>query len=350
MDFERPDLSQVPTDIRDYIEKLENEIARLRGPSQPSRVRSTSEDEVVSPAETAPPEPPTTIQVIALTASGLAKRTPRHLYLRQRRGGMGIFDLDAPEDDPPAILALADLSQYLLLFTSLARAFRLPVSQIVETPVRGRGVSIVTRMNLQPDERLVAAIPDEARGAVALVSAHGMVRHLRHHIFGEYMKPGTVLFDTGKFGVLVAACRTAGDGDLFIGTRQGKAIRFSEKLVPPQGGPGIRLEKGDIVAAVAAANDDSRVFLVDAIGRGTLRTMSGFAANKSAGGGGKTAMNTDCLVAALDGDDPRDIFMISRWSKIIRFNLEEVPPKEGVVQGVNCMALRADEVVAVAAG
>ena len=62
------------------------------------------------------------------------------------------------------------------------------------------------------------------------------------------------------------------------------------------------------------------------------------------------AMNTDCLVAALSADDAGDIFMITRWSKIIRFDLEEVPAKEGVVQGVNCMALRADEVVAVTAG
>jgi DNA gyrase subunit A len=162
------------------------------------------------------------------------------------------------------------------------------------------------------------------------------------------MKPGTVLFDAGKFGALTAACRTSGDGDLFIATRQGKAIRFAEKLVPPQGGPGIRLEKEDVVTAVAAVNDDSRVFLADTLGMGTLRSMAGFAANKSAGGGGKTAMNTDCLVAALNADTPGDVFLISRWSKIIRFSLQEVPVKEGVVQGVNCMAMRADEVVAVA--
>jgi DNA gyrase subunit A len=354
MEFQRPDLSQVPNAVREYIEKLENEIAQLRDSSRTARARSTPEENTAPPAEppppeAAPPEPPTTIQVITLTATGIAKRTPRHLYARQRRGGMGIFDLDAPEDDPPAILILADLSQYLLLFTNLARAFRLPISQIVETPVRGRGVSITTRMNLAPEERLVAALPDEARGAVALVSTQGMVRHLRHHIFGEYMKPGTVLFDAGRYGTLAAACRTPGDGDLFIATRQGKAIRFPEKLVPPQGGAGIRLEKGDMVTAVAAANDDSCVFLVDAIGRGTLRTMSGFAANKSPGGGGKIAMNTDCLVAALYAGETEDVFMISRWSKIIRFTLEEVPVKEGVVQGVNCMALRADEVVAVTA-
>ena len=162
------------------------------------------------------------------------------------------------------------------------------------------------------------------------------------------MKPGTVLFDTGKFGVLAAVCRTPGDEDLLIATRHGKAIRFAEKLIPPQGGPGIRLENGDVVTAVAAVNDDSRAFLVDRLGRGTLRLMAGFAANKSTGGGGKTAMNTDCLLAALNADKPGDVFLISHWSKIIRFSPEEVPAKEGVVQGVICMNLRADEVTAAA--
>ena len=39
---------------------------------------------------------------------------------------------------------------------------------------------------------------------------------------------------------------------------------------------------------------------------------------------------------------------MSRLGKIIRFRASEVPAKEGVVQGVNCMALRSDDTIAVA--
>ena len=49
-------------------------------------------------------------------------------------------------------------------------------------------------------------------------------------------------------------------------------------------------------------------------------------------------------VPAGAGDD---LFAISSLSKIIRFAADEVPPKTGVVQGVNCISLRADEAVAV---
>jgi DNA gyrase subunit A len=76
--------------------------------------------------------------------------------------------------------------------------------------------------------------------------------------------------------------------------------------------------------------------------------MSGFRANKSPGAGGKIAIKTDHLVGAATITDADDVFVVSRLSKVIRFPATEVPPKEGVVQGVNCMSLRADETVALA--
>ncbi len=74
--------------------------------------------------------------------------------------------------------------------------------------------------------------------------------------------------------------------------------------------------------------------------------MAGFAANKAPGSGGKVALKTDHLIGAATVTDNDDLFAISRLGKIIRFQAVEVPAKEGVVQGVNCMSLRADEVVA----
>jgi DNA gyrase/topoisomerase IV subunit A len=41
----------------------------------------------------------------------------------------------------------------------------------------------------------------------------------------------------------------------------------------------------------------------------------------------------------------QDIFILTKASKVIRFSAFEVPPTDGVVQGVNCVALRQDEVV-----
>lgn len=344
MPNERPDLSQVSAEILAYIETLEAEIARLHRHRQSARMSDGGDEaaaELVEPVEYA--EPPTTMQIITATAAGAAKRTARHLYLRQRRGGMGVFDLDTSPAEPPAVLATADEAQNLLLITNLGRAFRMPVQAIAEEPVHARGTSILSRFNLDPTEQLAAILPDHAQGYVALAGRSGMVRLLRHHVFGEYMKPGTPLIDIRVFGPLAGACWTPGDGDLFIATAQGKGIRFAEKLVPPMGGQGIRLSDGDEVVAICGVYSESGVFLLGEDGRGTTRQMEGFAANKAPGAGGKIAMLTNRLVAAATVQEDGDLFIISRLGKIIRFSPAEVPAKEGVVQGVNCMALRADE-------
>ncbi len=348
--MERPNLNNLDPQIRAYIEWLESELTlssavKTRRPVQSSA--PVDEDEYAALPPLVPQEDPTTQNIITITARGIAKRTPRHHYQRQRRGGMGIFDIDPGNEEYPRIIVAADISQAILLFTSHARAFRVLVNTLPESPVRAKGQPISEKIVLGDNEIFVAALPDIAKGGVALVSERGTVRYLRHHVFGEYMKPGTSMFDSIKFGPLVGACRTPGDGDLFIATRMGRAIRFSEKLVPPQPGLGLRLESGDAVVGVASVNEEGSVFMIDANGRGTIRQMAGFSANKTTGGGGKIAMKTDELVAVHAVREEDDIFVISQQSKIIRYASNEIPPKEGVVQGVNCMMLRADMVTAV---
>ena len=115
-------------------------------------------------------------------------------------------------------------------------------------------------------------------------------------------------------------------------------------MVHANGSLGIRLDRHDEVVAMAGVTDESGVLLIGADGKGTIRMMSGFAANKAPGSGGKTAMKTDHLIGAAAIKDSDDVFAISGLSKLIRFQAIEIPPKTGVVQGVNCMSLRSDEV------
>lgn len=345
----RPDLTDINSAVRAYIEALEAELTALRGKERRlSRSVVVHEDDRLEslPEINEPTEPPTTYNIITAAASALAKRTPRHLYTRQRRGGMGVFDLETPDDEPPVALAHADEKQNLLLLTRMGRAYRTTVATIVETPVRGRGQFFLGKLSLQDDDQLAVILPEQAQGYLAIASQNGMVRMLRHHVFGEYMKPGQAVYDYRAFGPLAAACWTGGDGELFLATRQGRGIRFAEKLIPPAGGPGIRLSDGDAVVGIAPVYDDTGVFLLAADGRGTIRLMNSFTANKSPGAGGKIAMNTDKLVAALTTDEKEDALVISRLGKIIRFPLADIPPKDSPVQGVNCMMLRADEPVA----
>jgi DNA gyrase subunit A len=159
-----------------------------------------------------------------------------------------------------------------------------------------------------------------------------------------------VLYDPREGGPPAAACWTPGDAELFLATRQGRAIRFSERQVPVRGCLGMRVDRDDAIVGVAAVPADGGVFMATDDGKGTIRLMSGFSANKSPGASGKVGMKTDTLLGIATAQPGEDFFLISRLGKIIRFAADEVPAKDGVVQGVNCMNLRADSCVAMTAG
>lgn len=330
--MERPDLTDVAAEVVAYIEALEAELEGL----QPKQ------------HEPEPSEPPTTLNVITVSQAGRAKRTPRHFYGRQRRGGMGVFDLETAESDAPAVLAIADESEAIVLFSNFGRAFRLPVSDLPEAPVRATGQSLASHLSFRPHERIVKMLPENGGAYAVLVSQRGRVRRVRSNYLGRSLIPGMTFHDVKEGGYLVDACWTPGDGDLFIATRLGKGIRFRESQVHSKGTLGLRVDVDDVVVAITAVTEASGVFMMTGDGKGTIRLMAGFRANAAPGSGGKVAMKTDDLVAAFKVSDNDDIFAISHTSKIIRFMAEEVPPKEGVVQGVNCMALRNDTLTAVA--
>lgn len=332
MELEQPDLGSVEPEVLAYIEALEAELERLRGGGgEPARAPE-------------PTEPPTPLNVLTLTRTGVGKRTPRHFYTRQRRGGMGVFDLELDEAEPALLLGVADEHEALLLFSNFGRVFRLQTSSLVETPVRGKGVLL--SLPLQAHERVVAVLPADQNKGVVIASQRGWVRSVRASYLGKGLIQGMTFHDVKEGGYITAVCWTPGDGDLLMVTRAGLGIRFAERHVSQRGCLGIRVAQGDEVVGVTAVTEESGVFLAGHDGKGTIRLMNGFAANKAPGAGGKVVMKAEKVIGATAVHESDDIFIISQLGKLIRFQAGEIPAKEGVVQGVNCMALRNDEAVA----
>jgi DNA gyrase subunit A len=337
--MQRPDLTNVDPEILQYIQHLEKRLG-IRTDSEHSQFDEVKQNEPV------PPEPPTTTCVVTLCQSGLTKKTYRHLYTRQHRGGMGVFGIDVDPPDYPKTLANLQENRTLILLTNKARVFRLQLNALEPAVINSRGIATLDRLGLATDETVVMILPEQATGYIALVSEVGKVRSLRHHLFGEHMKPGTTLFNVNEFGPLAAACWTPGDGELFIVTQAGIGIRFAEKAIPPQGSLGIKVGDDDQVAGITPVSSDGNVFILGADGRGTLRQMSGFAANKTPGGSGKIAIRNPKVIGAVAIEPEDDLLIMTRLGKIIRFRADEVPSSDGVVQGVNCISMRSDEACA----
>lgn len=347
--------------LRLYIRALEQENARLRQEllelreSSARRQRATEARAARVESPSVPVETvqhPGDVMVIAITRQGLAKRTPLNAYATQRRGGIGVYDIQAGRDDAVAHLLVGRAGAALLLLTNRGRAFRLAIDALPLTEVRARGASLPERLLLTPDEQIAAAVVlDDAdpRSNVLLATTGGWVRAWHRNYLGSRLQPGTLLYEPQKGGGAPAALTlSAGEGDVLLTLRSGLAYRFAESQVRRDGVRGIQVHPSDAVIGIASVNDESTVLLVTADGQGARREMSGFSANKTPGGQGKIIMKTDALVGVAAVAETDEALCISGLAKIIRFGVADVPIKAGSVQGVNVMDCRSDSLAALA--
>ena len=293
------------------------------------------------------------LMLITVSAAGQAKRTAINRYGRQRRGGIGVYDLRTAETDEASFLAVADRADALLLLTAGGRVYRVAVADIPETTdPRSRGEDILTTAGVEDGDKLAAIQPlseaDQQR-YVLLGSQSGFIKRMRGHYFGASFEPGRVVLDPRQTGSPACAmCLSGGTADVLMVSRGGMATRFNISVAPLQAAPGIKPRPGDSLAGLTAIHEDDAVFVVTEDGLGTRRLMEGFAANKAPGAAGKIIMKSEVVAGIVCAPDSADIVVLTRFSKIIRFTSEEVPAKTAPVQGVDIVELRGDIVTAAA--
>ncbi|MEZ4580261.1 MAG: hypothetical protein R3A10_01175 [Caldilineaceae bacterium] len=205
-----------------YIEALE------------ARLDALESDDARAHNEREPSEPPTTQNVITISRQGGQAHA---ISTRQRRGGMGVFDLDCDDNDVPVPAHGGCERRH---GDRDERAFCLPIWRIcARGDVRLDGHALGLQLGLQGGSRLRWPSPT-ATTPISTASPSGQVRRFNAHYFGTSLRAGTILFDVREIGAPAASCWSSGGGDLFIATQQGKGIRFSERQVPVRGCLGLR--------------------------------------------------------------------------------------------------------------
>jgi DNA gyrase subunit A len=355
-------IAQASPALQRYVRTMELENARLRQEllelRQGAARRQRAEVARETRSEAAPAPLPTLrypddVMVLTITARGLAKRTPLNDYSTQRRGGVGVFDIQSTRDDLVAHLAVTRASASLLLLSSRGRAFRIPVDSLPLTEVRGRGASLPERLLFTEDETLAAvlALDDEQdpRNTVLIGTQSGWLRSLHRTYVGPRLQPGTLLSDPKRGGPPAVLALSNGSSEVLMVLRSGLGYRFSERLINREGVRGIQTRPDDtVVGVVSIQGDEDEVLLVTADGQGTRRQMAGFANNKSPGGQGKVIIKSDALAGAARVGSGDEALCISGFAKIIRFGVDEVPAKSGNVQGVSILDTRGDNLAALA--
>ncbi|MEW9122912.1 MAG: DNA gyrase subunit A [Thermotaleaceae bacterium] len=290
---------------------------------------------------------------ITLTHFGYVKRLPSNTYKSQRRGGRGVSGHTTREEDFVEHLFITSTHNYIVFFTNLGRAYRLKAYEIPEAKRQAKGTAIVNLLQLQANEKVTAVIPIKAfedNKFLILATKHGIIKKTELSQFDTSRKSGIVAISLKDDDELISVKLTDGNQEVVMATREGMAIRFSEKDVRDMGRSamgvkGMNLDDGDYVVAMELVEENSDFLIVSEYGFGK-RTPLGDYRIQSRGGKGLITYNTKdktgMVIGAKVVNDQDEVMLISTDGVIIRLQVNGISRMGRNTQGVTLMKVRQD--------
>ena len=297
--------------------------------------------------------------VVTVTHTGYLKRTPISIYRMQHRGGKGRIGMRTREQDFVASLFVASTHSYLLIFTNQGKIHWLKVYVIPDVGSSGKGKAIVNLVNFEQGEKVAALLPvtEFAQDQfVVFATRRGTVKKTRLDAFSNPMSRGIRAISLNKGDELIGAELTAGDNQIFLGTRKGKCIRFHERGVrsmgrQARGVKGIDLVRGDYLVGMTVGGDKGLILSVTENGYGK-RTRIGAYRYQSRGGQGvinvKTTDRNGKVMAIMKVSENSGIILITAQGKLIRLESGAIRAVGRSAQGVRLMDLHQGDQVAAA--
>ena len=281
--------------------------------------------------------------VITISNLGYIKRIPLETYRSQARGGKGVIGMQTREEDWVKDLFVANTHDHILFFTSSGRAHSLRAFEIPEAGRQAKGMPLVNLLNLPGGETVAGMIPvnkESWDGYLVMVTSKGTVKRTALSQFAKINKNGRVAIIFREDDTLMAVMRTDGAREVFIASKQGKAIRFPEKQIRESSGQsmgsrGIRLKENDQVIGASVADD--QVLLVTEKGYGKCTPLESFR-GKSRGGSGaiayKPSEKTGPVVGIEAVSDNDGLILINSEGVIIRIRVADISVQGRYASGV----------------
>jgi len=295
--------------------------------------------------------------VISITRSGYIKRLALTAYRVQGRGGIGVMGMDTKEDDYIEHLFVASTHDYLLFFTTVGKVYRVKVHELPTGNRQSKGRALVNVLPLRQDEKVRAVIEtrDYAEGRYLLFGTrNGVVKKTEFKAYDTVLRAdGIIALKVREGDELIGVRLTDGDDDVLMVSRNGQAVRYSEKDVRPMGRDatgvaGMKLRKGDEVIAVEIARDEQDLLVVTENGFGKRTRVEEYPTKGRGTMGVLTIRYTEArgrLAGAMIVRDGYEVMLISREGTIIRTAVEGISRMGRPTQGVRLMNLRGDDTV-----
>lgn len=295
--------------------------------------------------------------VLILTAGGYIKRTDPAEYRTQRRGGVGVVDLNVKEEDFVTLLLSANTHSDLLFFTNRGKAYQLKMYDIPEGKRATRGKSIMNFLPLADDEKITSVLPvskveKRKRAALLMVTKNGVAKKVAADGFQDVRRSGIMALKLAAGDALLSVLLVETGDEVIVASTGGQAIRFREKDIREMGRGaagvrGMKLKKNDEVigaSVIRAANKNSEFLVLTANGYGKKTKLSEYKTQKRGGSGIKTAKITGKTGKLVGGKviypEESEIVAMSKQSQVIRTPLGQISSLGRQTQGVRILKLR----------
>jgi DNA gyrase subunit A len=301
--------------------------------------------------------------VLVLTSGGYIKRTNPSEYRKQKRGGVGVVDLDTKDEDFVTQFLTANAHSDILFFSDRGKAYQLKMYEVPEGKRATKGKSIMNFISLEQGEQItsVLSMPKETKAAeglsLLLATKEGTVKKTAAAAFREVRRSGLIAINLDKGDSLISAQFVREGDDVMLTTAKGQSIRFKEKDVREMGRQaagvrGMKLGSGDqIVGAgiVPKGAKDAELLVVSSTGYGKKTKLSEYKVQGRGGSGIKTmsiTAKTKQLVGAQVIIKDGELVAMSKKSQTIRTDLNGIPTLSRATQGVRVMKLYEGDSVA----
>lgn len=289
---------------------------------------------------------------IIMTHQGYLKRLSVDTYRRQGRGGKGVGGADLVEGDFVEHLFIASTHDYLLFFTDQGRVYWQKVYDIPQQSRLARGRAIVNLLEMKEGETITSMIPVRKfdQRYLVMATAKGQIKKTPLEAFSNPKKGGIIAMSLKEGDKLIGVNLTSGEQEILLGTEQGKALRFHERLVRPMGRSaagvrGMRLRAGDRVKGLVAVEEEETLLTVCETGLGKRTAFSEYSPH---GRGGQGVINVDVeragkVVALVPVREEDELILLTVGGKVIRTAVNTIPVIGRNTRGVKLISLEKDD-------
>ena len=301
--------------------------------------------------------------VLVLSEGGYIKLTNPAEYRRQKRGGVGVVDLDTKDEDFVTQFLTASAHSDLLFFSDRGKVYQLKMYEVPEGRRATKGKSIMNYISLEQGERItsILAMPKEKKAvdglSLLMATRDGTVKRVAASQFFEVRRSGLIAITLDKGDALISAQFIHEGDDAVLVTAKGQSIRFAAKDVREMGRQaagvrGMKLGSGDIIVGsgiIPRGVKDAELLVLSSTGYGKKTKLSEYKTQGRGGSGIKTmsiTTKTKQLVGGAVVLGAGELVAMSKKSQTIRTGLDEIPTLSRATQGVRVMKLYEGDQVA----